>query len=170
MKEMPKIAAREIGALEASLSSQADALGSKLEGGLSEAFLKNMSTSEGIAKGITDTLGNAFAKKATDENTFFEGDANPFGTPQPFDVDTSAANAKLDKTKAKANDIKNIGSGSAEQMQRMALASLAAPVSRATQSKVTNDSGKKIDTTNALLGKLIDVTKDADEFEIAEVN
>lgn len=135
LKEMPQIAERQIGPLEAGLQAQFDAMQQTVGSGLAAALDGNKAETSAITQGISDTVGKAVAGIPAIKPSVATPD--PIKIPDTaVKVDTAAADAALDKTKDKAAataaSIANVGVGSAEQMKRIAIASIPTAPAKAT--------------------------------------
>ena len=125
LKTMPQIAARQIGPIEQGLQDQFDAMQQTVGAGLDKALAGNKSTTKNITDGITGAVKNGLDNlpKVT-----LPAPTIPSLAPIVPKVDTTPADAAMDKTKDKAKEthdaIANIGVGSAEQLKRIATAAL----------------------------------------------
>lgn len=113
IKELPKIAERELGPLEQGLQAESDRLADSLGGGLAQALENNKQ----VGKDATASLQSAFDKippEIAPEITVPKFDA------PKLDADTAPADAKIKATKDSVKDLGNVAFGSAEMLARMA--------------------------------------------------
>jgi tape measure domain-containing protein len=130
IKEMPKIAERQIGPLEASLADQSKTLGDSLGNGLADYLSSQKRTAKDAAAAIANGIGNAFGNMPA--ITSPEIKPPPVVPPVIPPPDTTEVNTALDETKAKADDVAQsfaaVVAGSAEAMQLAAQAAFSSSI------------------------------------------
>jgi hypothetical protein len=129
IKEMPNIAERQIGPLEASLADQSKTLGDALGNGLADYLGKQNQTAKDAAAAIAGGISNAFKIGNSPALNIETPAITPPIIPAP---DTSEVNSALDDTKAKADNVAQsfamVVAGSAEALQLSAQAAFGSSI------------------------------------------